>query len=78
MDERIANLYSAVESQGQRLDNHAARLKEIEIDQAVSATKGAQLNGRWATIGAVSLVLLGSIGSFFGNLVVRVVTAVGS
>ena len=76
MEERQDSHGGQIHAHDARLDEHAARLRDVEIAHAVSAATGQQghrqLKGRWAAIGATALVILGGIGAFIGNAVVRI------
>lgn len=60
-----------------KLDDHASRIRSVEIDQAVAAATnrkdGKVLQGRWAAVGTISIVILGAIGAFVGNLIIRLI-----
>jgi hypothetical protein len=75
MEERADSHGGKLQAHDARLDEHAARLRDVEIAHAVTAATGhqgqKQLNGRWAAIGAASLVILGSIGAFVGNAIIK-------
>lgn len=82
LNQRMARLEERQNSQGvkmealeMRTDDHAVRIREVELAHAVSAATGQQtgqqLKGRWAAIGATALVILGSVGAFIGNAVVK-------
>ena len=75
MEERANAHAGKLEAHDARLDEHATRIRDVEISHAVSAATGQQtgqqLKGRWAAIGATSLVILGSVGAFIGNALVR-------
>lgn len=75
MEERADSHGGKLEAHDARLDEHAGRIRDMEISQAVSAATGQQtgqqLRGRWAAIGATSLVILGSIGAFVGNGILK-------
>lgn len=76
MEERQDHQGGKIHAHDVRLDEHAARLRDVEIAYAVSAATGQQghqqLKGRWAAIGATALVILGSIGAFIGNALIKV------
>jgi len=75
MEERANAHAGKLEAHDARLDEHATRIRDIEISHAVSAATGQQtgqqLKGRWAAIGATSLVILGAIGAFLGNGILK-------
>ncbi|WP_299231694.1 hypothetical protein [uncultured Halomonas sp.] len=84
LNQRMARLEERQYSQGvkmetleMRTDDHAVRLREIEVAHAVNKatmTQGQQrLLGRWAAVGAVALVLLSAVGSAVGKAVLGIV-----
>jgi len=76
MEERQDSHGGKIHAHDTRLDEHAARLRDVEIAHAVSAATGKQtgqqLQGRWAAIGSTALVILGAIGAFIGNALIKV------
>ncbi len=76
MEERQNSHAGKLDAHSSRLDEHAQRIREVELAHAVTAATGTQstgaLRGRWAALGATSLVILGAIGAFIGNTVVRI------
>ena len=81
MEERQNSHAGQIESQQVQLSDLANRVREAEISHAVSAATGSQtgqqLQGRWAAIGGAAFVLLGSIGAFVGNFLVKMIHSVG-
>ncbi|MGE4534669.1 hypothetical protein [Halomonas sp.] len=75
MEERQDSQGGKIQAHESRLDEHAARLRDVEIAHAVSAATGQQghqqLKGRWAAIGATALVVLGAVGAFVGNGLIK-------
>lgn len=75
LEERQYSQGVKMESLEVRTDDHAVRIREIEVAHAVNKatmTQGhQQLKGRWASIGAAALVILGSVGAFIGNAVIK-------
>ncbi|WP_299314231.1 hypothetical protein [uncultured Halomonas sp.] len=75
MEERQDSHGGKIQAHDARLDEHASRLRDVEIAHAVSAATGQQghqqLKGRWAAIGATALVILGSVGAFIGNTIIK-------
>ena len=75
MEERQEWHAGKIQGHDARLDELAGRIRDMEISQAVCAATGQQtgqqLKGRWAAIGATSLVILGSIGAFLGNGILK-------
>lgn len=75
MEERAEMHGGKLHAHQTRLDEHATRLRDVEIANAVgeatSIQSGEQMKGRWAALGAVALVILGGIGAFVGNALVR-------
>ena len=76
MEERQDGHAGQIQAHQVRLDEHASRIRDVEISHAVSTATGQQagqqLKGRWAALGATALVILGGIGAFIGNAVVRI------
>lgn len=84
LNARMARLEERQHSQGVKIetleirnDDHSVRIREIEVDHAVSKatmTQGQQqLLGRWATVGAVALVILSAVGSAVGKALMGIV-----
>lgn len=75
MEERQEWHAGKIQGHDARLDELASRIRDMEISQAVSAATGQQtgqqLKGRWAAIGATALVVLGSVGAFIGNAIIK-------
>jgi len=75
MEERANAHAGKLEAHDARLDEHATRIRDVEISHAVSAATGQQtgqqLKGRWAAIGATALVVLGAVGAFVGNGLIK-------
>lgn len=71
MEERQNSHAGELNAHGARLDEHAQRIRDVELAHAVSTATGTTqtkaLQGRWAAVGATSLVILGAIGAFLGN-----------
>ncbi len=71
MEERQNSHAGKLDAHESRLDEHGQRIREVELAHAVTAATGSQnttaLRGRWAALGATSLVILGAIGAFIGN-----------
>ncbi len=76
LEERQNSQGAKIESHSGQLAEHSHRIREVELAHAVNAATGTQstsaLRGRWAALGATSLVILGAIGAFIGNAVVRI------
>jgi|SRR5690554_4667443 len=76
MEERQDSHGGKIQAHDARLDEHASRLRDVEIAHAVSAATGKQghqeLKWRWAAVGSAALVILGSIGAFVGNAIIRI------
>lgn len=81
MEERQAAQAAKLSSHDDHIYEHGKRLREVELTHAVSAASSRQteskITGRWAAIGATSLVILGGIGAFVGNLIARMITSGG-
>ncbi|CAM3307858.1 hypothetical protein [Halomonas lysinitropha] len=75
MEERQNAQSAQIDSHAIQLSEYSQRIRELEVQLAVAAASGkAQtraLNGRWAAVGAASLVILGAIGAFVGNAVIK-------
>jgi chromosome segregation ATPase len=73
MEERQNSHGATLESHGSRLEEHSRRIHALELNHAVSVVGNdqsiAQLNGRWAVIGAVSLVVLSTLGSLITRVI---------
>ena len=85
--DRLTRMEERQNAQSAQIDNHAIqlseyshRIRELELQLAVSAATGKQqasaLNGRWAAVGAIALVILGSIGAFIGNSLIHFVRGI--
>lgn len=76
MEVRQDSQGARIESHDSALDEHAQRIREIELNHAVAkAITGKdsnQLQGRWAALGGTALVILGAIGSFIGSVIIKI------
>lgn len=76
MEERADSHSGTLHAHAVRIDELSGRMRDVEIAHAVSSATGhqagQQLKGRWAALGATALVILGGIGAFIGNAVVRI------
>ncbi|MDL4860785.1 hypothetical protein NPJ88_000410 [Halomonas elongata] len=72
MEERVNSQGSKIEAHETYLSDHARRIREVELANAVAYATGAQqhtqLSGRWAAMGAVAIALLSVIGSFAARI----------
>jgi len=72
MEERQASQGAQLDSHAMQLADHSQRLREVELAHAVSKAtttqQGQRLFGRWAAVGAVGLVVIGTVGSVIGKL----------
>ncbi len=77
MEERQDGQAGKIQAHDARLDEHASRIRDVEINHAVSAATGQQaskaLQGRWAALGASALVILAAIGGFVGNAILKLI-----
>ncbi|WP_110665180.1 hypothetical protein [Salinicola halophilus] len=79
MEERQNVHATEMGKQEGRLDDHAQRIRDLELATAVAGTTGENrhqtLTQRWSMIGAVALVILGAVLSaaseFFGGVIER-------
>lgn len=73
MEERQNNHGATLESHASQLGEHSVRIRSVELQHAVAAASSTQtsttLNGRWAAVGAVALVILAAIGGYVGRLI---------
>lgn len=73
MEERQNSHGAKLESHDAQLAEHSGRIRSVELAHAVSAATGTQtatqLNGRWAAVGAVALVILAAIGGYIGRII---------
>lgn len=72
LNERMARIEERQHSQGAKIEaheshlsDHSQRLREVELRNAVAEATGShqhrQLSGRWATLGAIGMLLLGGL-----------------
>ena len=77
MEERQNNHGAKLDSHDAQLRDHANRIREVELRSAVidatSTQRGQRLLGRWAAIGAIMLVLVGVVGTFVGNAIIKLI-----
>lgn len=69
IEERHTGLSSRLDMHGATLERHAERLGEIEKSIVRTDQSTGRLNGRWAALGAVTLVLLSAVGGFLSRLI---------
>ena len=65
-----------------RVDDYSDRIRKLELEMAVANKAGKQqhraLMGRWSTLAAVGMLLLGAIASSIGKMVADAVSRGGS
>lgn len=75
MEERQNSHGAKIDAHDQQLQDHSSRIRDVEMKHAVAVAtttqRGQRLLGRWAAIGAVALVILGSLGTFVGNAIIE-------
>lgn len=76
LEERQYSQGVKMESLEVRTDDHAVRIREIEVAHAVNKATMTQaqqqLLGRWATVGAVALIVLSAVGSAVGKALTNI------
>ncbi|MCP1342665.1 MULTISPECIES: hypothetical protein [unclassified Halomonas] len=77
MEERQNAQSAQLESQRAQLTEHSQRLRDIELQHAVSVAttkqEGKRLLGRWGAMFSIFLVILGAIGSLISKAVLELI-----
>ncbi len=69
MEERQNSHGAKLDSHDVQLTDHGQRLREVELRHAVAEANTGTLNGRWAALGAVALIILSAVGGFLSRLI---------